>query len=199
MKKIVCHGDSLTLGAEQEVYHGWPALFGNSLGVKTINTGIGGDTTAGMLARFSADVLSQKPDFVIITGGTNDLWWDLNIRTIMANLYSMAFQASHHGIAPIFGIPLPICVERVKAQDAASPVNGYKTCVEKLVRLTNELKSRAETSEIPCIDFYKGFLTENGEIREALFMEDGLHPNRIGHRLMAEKAVECVRKAFMIF
>ena len=37
----------------------------------------GSDTTDRMLARFDRDVLSNNPQYCIIQGGTNDLYWDL--------------------------------------------------------------------------------------------------------------------------
>ncbi len=89
MRKIICHGDSLTEGADIEPAYRWPSLLQNALGgIEVINTGIGGDSTAGLLSRFTADVVSHKPDTVILLGGTNDFWWDIPVNMVMANLYS---------------------------------------------------------------------------------------------------------------
>jgi len=38
------------------------------------NTGIGGETSRGMLARWQTDVLDLKPDWVNLMIGTNDVW-----------------------------------------------------------------------------------------------------------------------------
>ena len=46
MKRILCHGDSLTEGTDIEAAYRWPSLMQNALGAKVSNTGIGGDTTA---------------------------------------------------------------------------------------------------------------------------------------------------------
>jgi lysophospholipase L1-like esterase len=50
MKRIICHGDSLTEGKDIEVAYRWPSLLQNALDTEVINTGIGGDTTAGLLS-----------------------------------------------------------------------------------------------------------------------------------------------------
>ena len=50
---------------------GFKAKYGGGCG-NFINTGIGGNTTAMMLARFDRDVRIYKPDVVIITAGGND-------------------------------------------------------------------------------------------------------------------------------
>lgn len=90
MKRIICHGDSLTEGTDIEEAYRWPSLLQNALGTEVLNTGIGGDTTAGLLSRFSTDVIPRKPDAVILMGGTNDFWWDLPVNNVLANLFSMA-------------------------------------------------------------------------------------------------------------
>lgn len=61
--QIVMLGDSITAGAE------WHELFPEA---KIVNRGIGGDTTAGMLAR--VEEISQKnPRMVFLLAGINDL------------------------------------------------------------------------------------------------------------------------------
>ena len=87
--KIICHGDSLTQGSDMAKPDTWTSLLGNHLGVPVVNTGISGDTTAGMLARFTVDVVPQKPNIAILMGGTNDLWYDLDVNLILA--YRMLF------------------------------------------------------------------------------------------------------------
>ena len=85
MKTIVCHGDSLTEGADLEKSYTWPQLVENKVKVTVLNRGIGGDTSGGLLARFQQDVVQNKPDLVVILSGTNDLWWDLDINLILDN------------------------------------------------------------------------------------------------------------------
>ena len=50
---------------------GFKSKYGGGCG-NFINTGIGGNTTAMMLARFDRDVLPYRPDLVIVTAGGND-------------------------------------------------------------------------------------------------------------------------------
>ena len=70
-------------------------------GATIINSGIGGDTSGGLLGRFYPDAIQHHPDMVIIMGGTNDLWWDLEINLILANIFTMTCQARHQGIARV--------------------------------------------------------------------------------------------------
>ena len=92
MKPIVCHGDNLTEGADIEIAYRWPSLLENVIGREVINTGIGGDTTAGLLSRFPTDVVPLKPLAIILTAGTNDLWWELPVNAVMANSNGSPFR-----------------------------------------------------------------------------------------------------------
>ena len=68
---IICLGDSFTRGFGVRKKENW---ISQSYPENTtlINAGINGDTTSGMLARFSRDVIEHRPDYVLITGGIND-------------------------------------------------------------------------------------------------------------------------------
>ena len=59
--KIICHGDSHTEGGDSGKAYIWNSLVGHNLRVPVVNHGIGGETTAGMLGRFSHEGVPQKP------------------------------------------------------------------------------------------------------------------------------------------
>jgi lysophospholipase L1-like esterase len=73
--KIVCMGDSLTEGYMIDLSQRWSEVLKKSLGIDLLNSGISGDTTGGMLARFKPMVIDHHPTHVIIM--TNDV--SLNI------------------------------------------------------------------------------------------------------------------------
>ena len=198
MKQIFCHGDSLTEGADIEVAYRWPSLLQNALGTKVINTGIGGDTTAGLLSRFSTDVIPRKPGAVILMGGTNDFWWDLPTNTVLANLFSMAYQAQFHGVAPLFGLPMPFDKNQAAKQSYSPPQAGYDQLLAKVKSLRQKLKTVAGESDIPVLDFYHLFIADGGRIRSDLFLDDGMHANRQGHRMMAELAASQIADIFLL-
>ena len=196
MKTIVCIGDSLTQGADIPVGHAWPSLTANALGVNVVNCGIGGDTTQGMLSRFYPEVIARKPDFACIMGGTNDLWWGLAVKTILGNIFSAVFQARHHGITPVIGLPTPIDGQAAAQGDFSAPSGGYERFSETLSGLVHKLAAVAKESDVPVIDFHRAFLQENGSADSSLFLEDGLHPNPRGHLIMAEKTAALFRETF---
>ena len=196
MKTLVCHGDSLTVACELDRQSIWPSLVENRLKINVINNGISGDTTAGMLSRFYPGVVQHRPDVVLMLGGTNDLWWDLDIKMILANIFTMTCQAEHHDIVPLVGLPLPMVVEKACKQDFAAPEGGYDRCVEKLAALAKALARSAKQNDVACLDFYHPFCDKSGNATQKYFLDDGLHPNEAGHRLMAKKTVKMLKDRF---
>ena len=196
MKTIACHGDSLTEGSDLENNHTWPQLVENQIQVTVLNRGVGGDTSGGLLSRFYPDVVRYQPEMVVILCGTNDLWWDLDINLILANIFAMTSQAQYRNIVPIVGLPLPLHMESIRHQNMMAPIAGWDKCLHKLSELVDVLALAAKGSDIACLDFYHPFLDKNETVREKYFLEDGLHPNKQGHRLMAEKMVELLRSLF---
>ena len=69
--KLICIGDSFTRGFGVKKKESWVSQISIE-NADVINMGINGDTTSGMLARFTNDVILEKPNYVLITGGTND-------------------------------------------------------------------------------------------------------------------------------
>jgi lysophospholipase L1-like esterase len=198
MQRIVCHGDSLTEGADVDIQLRWPSLLQTALDVEVINTGIGGDSTAGMLSRFPTDVVRQKPSAVILLGGTNDFWWDLSLKTSISNLFTMAYQAQYYGIVPLFGLALPVDVHQAQNQSDSGPEAGYERLIEKIEQLNSRLKALAQADDITLINFYDLFLTEAGNVRTEYYLEDGVHPNQNGHQQMAELAVSILRSSSIL-
>lgn len=197
-RPIVCHGDSLTEGADVENAYRWASLLENAVGRMVINTGIGGDTTAGLVSRFPLDVVPHKPTAVILMAGTNDLWWDLPLNLVMSNLYTMAYQARHHRIAPVFGMPIPFLRDVAEQQDFRRPESGYEELQAGIGRLVDRMKAAAAGSDIPVLDFHALFLDADGRPRAELFFDDGLHPNREGHRRMARLAAGVLGDLFLL-
>jgi lysophospholipase L1-like esterase len=198
MLRIICHGDSLTEGADVDAHLRWPSLLQTALDIEVINTGIGGDSTAGMLSRFPTDVVQQKPRAVILLGGTNDFWWDLSLKTSISNLYTMAYQAQYYGIVPLFGLALPFDVQQAKNQYENQPEAGYEKLFEKIEQLNSRIKALAQADDIMVINFYDLFLTQARNVRTDCYLEDGVHPNENGHQRMAQLAVSILRSSSIL-
>ncbi len=178
--KIVCMGDSLTEGYQIQPRTCWPYLLNKEENLEVINSGICGDTTAGMLARFLPEVIDHQPDFVIIMGGANDLWFNTPNSQIIANIMAMTRHARHHQIQSIIGIPTPYYLpENV---DSERFFTDLKSMHNRLLSYDQDLRNFIREDDQPFIDFRQN-------MSPGLFLEDGIHPNEKGHKLMAEQAL----------
>jgi lysophospholipase L1-like esterase len=133
---------------------------------------------------------------VLILGGTNDLWWDLDVNLIQANIFAMTCQAEFHNITPIVGLPLPLQMQSIQGQDMMAPIAGWPRCVQKLAELAAALESAARASDIALLDFYHLFQDQDGAPIAEYFLADGLHPSKQGHQRMSEKAIELLCSQF---
>lgn len=88
---VYCMGDSQTS-------YDYPPLLQTYLGnqYKIVDRGVGGNTTAQMLARFATDVTNYNDvDYVIIMGGTNDAWVGVDSNPIDINITKSNLQAMY--------------------------------------------------------------------------------------------------------
>ncbi|MGG1662573.1 GDSL-type esterase/lipase family protein [Brevibacillus sp. NRS-1366] len=200
IKKLVCLGDSLTEGLGVSKVAAWPALLQAQLRIEVINKGISGDTTTGMLGRFYSDVIMQSPSHVLIMGGGNDLWWDVPINVMLANVYAMVKQALHHQITPIIGISSAgFNPAKMDASTVWEPIGGYEKLCEAGQHYANQLKQMARTNAWRVVSLQDLFLQGEGTVDHSFYEGgDGLHPNEKGHKKIAQAIAESLMNQAMV-
>ena len=179
--KIVCIGDSLTEGYGIDEIDCWASLLRRDLDIEIINSGISGDTTGGMLARFQHMVIEHKPSHVVIMGGHNDLYMNVPVDLILSNILAMTRQARYHGIVPVIGIPTPVSIhESLLPEDMSI---SQKTILERMEVFQQKLMQHITDDQQLFIDFSENMHSE-------LFLIDGVHPKEDGHAVMAANAMK---------
>jgi Lysophospholipase L1 and related esterases len=186
--KIVCIGDSITYGYGVFRAQCWAELVQNKLNISIINKGINGDTTAGMLSRSYIDVIKNAPTHVIIMGGCNDLIANRSLNMIQDNITELVKESIDYNIIPIIGIEMPI--DKTLAERKWSESPDYDRINSLIEDYRKWILKFSSENNIPCIDFYS-CLKENLKNKnpKELYI-DGLHPTVLGHKLMAECAVD---------
>jgi len=170
--KIVCLGDSLTWGFPFGPQFSWVSQVSQRYGLEMINRGINGDTTDGMLERFSDHVVRHCPTHVVIMGGTNDVIIRESLDRICYNWRQLVETSCRQGIVPVVGLPIPL---------------GWKEPEKRLARLRRWLVDFAAERRIKVINFAAPFFDpETGEVREELLL-DGGHPTVEGYAAMARQ------------
>lgn len=190
--KIICLGDSLTEGVGVDTRSTWPFILtqNTSSEYEVINKGIRSDTTGGMIGRLHEDVLSEKPNCVILCGGLNDCWFDVPVNLIVANIYAVIKRLEFNGIKTIVGIP-PIVFDKNRLGDdfTFKPLGGWKKLYESVDSLRDTLVSICEEYEFSYVDFQDMFDNHDGDI-EDLIGEDMIHPNEEGNRYICDIVYE---------
>jgi lysophospholipase L1-like esterase len=157
-RDIVFLGDSITEGAE------WNELF-PALPVR--DRGIGGDTTAGILARL-ADVTAARPVAIFLLVGTNDL---------ASEPRSDASLARYREIVARIRRETP--ATRLFVQSLLPRSAVFRARIEAYNR---ELAGYCREPGCTFVDLYPAFLAADGSLRGELTV-DGLHLNGAGFLL----------------
>ncbi|MFD3156453.1 GDSL-type esterase/lipase family protein [Haloimpatiens sp. FM7330] len=186
--KIVCIGDSITFGYGIAKEYRWSEIVKNTLNINIINKGINGDTTVGMLSRSYKDVILNKPDKVIIMGGTNDFIRGHSYKTVEKNILELTKEALHNKIQPIIGIQIPT-YSQLALKKWASSIN-YDKVNEKIQTYRQEIIEFTTKQNLKYIDFYKNFINECELHNINEYYVDGIHPNKEGHKIMAQSAIK---------
>ena len=173
---VVFLGDSLTAGYGLGEEMAFPAHVGELLGssgrpVRVVNAGVSGDTTAGGLARLDW-LLRLEPAVVVIGLGGNDGLRGLDLTMTASNLRQIVERARTSGAAVLLlGMRMP------------PNYGSYAVDFEAIYpRLADELG----VALVP-------FLLEGVGGDPELNLPDGIHPNAVGQRLVAENVVQAVR------
>ncbi|WP_250434528.1 GDSL-type esterase/lipase family protein [Hanstruepera flava] len=178
--KVLCLGDSLTetYGINPDL--GWVELLKKTPKISTVNAGICGDTTSGMLTRCESLLIKHKPTHLIILGGTNDLWFGLKDEFIISNIQAMSRHANHHNVETFIGLP----TLSYNLNELNFIQENYSECIRHfrstLIRFCN-LKDK------PVIDFSLNMTHKH-------VLDDGVHPNEEGQRIMMNNVLKVLNK-----
>ncbi len=164
-------GDSLTEGYGINPDYAYPSLIAQKMkeaGRKdsiVINGGVSGSTTASGLKRLQW-YTKRKPDIMVLALGANDGLRGLKVDQSEKNLKSIIESAQKSGIKVILaGMKMPM-----------NYGNEYRKKFEEIYpKLSKQYK-------LPLIPF----LLENVGGDSKLNLQDGIHPNPEGHKILAE-------------
>jgi lysophospholipase L1-like esterase len=189
-RRVVFFGDSITDNWSKAGYGGFFP------GKPYINRGIGGQTTAQMLVRFRADVISLRPRAVVILAGTNDIAGNAGPvapAAIQNNLASMAELARAAGLKVILASLLPVSDD--KTDPAGAPLVRTTDRPPPAIRALNAwIADHAKKRRHVFVDYHAALADGRGLLRPEL-NDDGLHPNAAGYAVMAPLAEKAITTA----
>lgn len=171
-KTILFFGDSLTAGYGLDTEEAFPALIQNkldSLGLNytAINSGLSGETTSGGLNRLDW-VLNQKIDVFVLELGANDGLRGIPLKETRSNLQQM------------------IDLVKTKNENTKIILAGMQIPPNLGLDYTTEFKTMfpqlAEKNNVDLIPFLLEGVAGNPDLN----IEDGIHPNVAGQKIVRE-------------
>lgn len=190
MNSIVCIGDSLTYGYGVSTKSSWVELLRKRLGnVKVINAGVNGDTTIGMVSRFTEDVVYNNPDIVIILGGTNDFLTNRSAENALKNINIMVKEAIESKIVPIvLSPPKAIGDLALNCWDSYCDYSKVNSLIEQLGDILSKFCSTEDISFINLNDVFD-------KIEENRYLyTDGIHLSEEGNKLLFEIVANIIKE-----
>lgn len=153
-----------------------------------LDRGVSGQISPQLLLRFRQDVISLKPEVVIILAGSNDIAGNTGHVTnerIMDNISTMAELARLHHIRVILCQNLPVYEYPWRKE--------LKPAVQ-LIALNKLISAYASAQGLTVVDYFTPLLGEHNGQRPELTL-DGVHPNAAGYAIMAAATEEAIAKA----
>jgi acyl-CoA thioesterase-1 len=171
-KKLLILGDSISAGYGIKESENWVQLLEDSVNssssqLKIINSSISGDTTIGGLSRIENDLITHKPNYVLVELGGNDALRGYPIEKIKSNLLKIIDASFAAEANPII-------------MQIRIPPNYGKNYIAAFESIYSEI---AEEKNIPLLTF----LLEKVALDKTLMQPDGIHPNQKAQIIIANQ------------
>lgn len=211
MKKIIFIGDSITdmghaADNQPEIYKmgfGYVYLVASELYSKypqkyqIINRGVSGDTISKMYAKVKLYAWNDKPDYLSIFIGTNDVCRELNrgedfdaqrfissYRMLIEDTYKFLPNVKIILCAPYFG-------------DFGGPRDDYNTFMQSFKACVEAIKQTATEYNLPLVELQDDFDSATAKYGIDYCYTDCLHPSVAGSKIIADKWIEAFEKAYI--
>ena len=158
---IVAVGDSLVSGAGTTPGNTFVDVLSRRIDEEIVNLGVAGDTSAGVLMRIR-EIEALEPRLVILLVGGNDALRRIEPEDTFNNLNTL--------------------IEVLQANDTAVLLIGITGGISYGKRYEREFEVLAEKQGVA---YVPNILS--GLIGRAQYMADTIHPNDVGHKIIADK------------
>lgn len=140
---------------------------------KAYNAGIGGHTTAKMLARFESDVLAHRSDYLIILAGVNDLANGVAPEVARDNVRTMIERARAERIRTVLALVTPWTRGTEAQKDLTDSFNTL-------------LRALAKEQNVPLVDTFGPLQDGMTRNLKPVYDRDGIHLTAAGYKALAD-------------
>ena len=197
--KIVFFGDSVTEGGRDlnnpaDLGTGFVKIAASKLRplypeaeLEILNRGVGGDRTAELLLRVEKDVLAEKPDFVVLDVGINDVCCrargvEVTPEEFRKNYEALVEKILSSGARLILMQPFLLRV---------SDKLRFRPHLNTASDIIREIAKREKLTLIPVDEIFNGVTQDIAPVQ---FAADGVHPTHRGCRYLADLVIKELKK-----
>jgi len=188
-EKIVMFGDSLTFGYGVYAKDSITSLIEQKTGVKTINSGLNGDTTRWALKRIEKDVLRHNADIVTILFGSNDCapsdYYYVTPYEFEQNMRKM--------IEVIESVNPKVQVVLITVPPVDDTVFMPYTTNSRIIPYNDIIRKIAEEKYLPLCDLSAYLIFVSGGNTDEYLQEDGSHLTEKAYIAFAECLYDTIK------
>lgn len=151
--------------------------------VRVVNKGVSGNTVRDLKRRWQSDVLDEKPDWVAVMVGANDVWrqfdspkqfeWAVPIEEYRDTLAELVELTRHHVKGMI--LATPYYIEPLTADPMRARMDEYGRAVREV----------AHRNGCRLVDTQAAFAPLLEHMHSSAIAWDRIHPNTVGHMALA--------------
>lgn len=157
----VAVGDSITAA-------GYPAVLSTMIEKTVMNDGVPGATSGDGADRVHSVLVSQKPGYLLILYGANDVIRGDSIAGTVANLRTIVRAAIANKTVPVIATLTPM-------------IRSHAAFAGDAEQLSEDIRQMADEEGVSVADLYSAF-----DGNDDLLQPDGLHPTAEGNQVIAE-------------
>ena len=159
-------------------------------GIRVVNMGTSGHQVPHLVDRWQTDVIDQKPDWVVVMIGINDVWRQFDLprqpeQHVLPKAYEAGLERMAKATKPtVAGMVFmtPFYIEPNPADAMRARMDVYGAIVKKV----------AKKHGAHCVDTQAAFNRTLEHMHSAAIAWDRIHPNHIGHTILARAFLDAV-------
>ncbi|GGF27332.1 lipase [Halobacillus andaensis] len=200
-KKVVMIGDSITdahrLNDPEGIGEGYVRTLRDyyitdhpEAEVQFVNKGVSGDRITDLEERWDRDIIKEKPDWVSISIGINDVWRQLDhpgMEQVDPDQFSSIYRRLLERTVEETGSNLILMQPTIIEEDLVSRGNQMLT---HYVKIVNQLAEKYQAILVPAHEAFIEHLERN---QQPSLTTDGVHMTSTGNMLMAKAWIQAVR------
>jgi lysophospholipase L1-like esterase len=158
--------------------------------IRVVNVGLNGNTVLDLKQRWQTDVIAQKPDWVSIMIGINDVW----------RQFDLPRQHESHVLPAVYAKTLEQLVTQTRPKVAGlvlmtpfyiepNPADAMRERMDEYGEIVRQI---AKKHRLRLVDTQAAFNRLLEHTHSAAIAWDRVHPNHIGHQALARAFLETV-------